>query len=180
MATWPGGSFRGRGGHGNPERQWERQLQAGMGMAMATGPPRMVDGPASPAGAGIVTSVRGKPFPSTNVPAMTAPVFADKIGLVIGVANKRSISWAIAKAASAAGARLVLTYQNERLEENVRELAATLPDPMLAAVRRHRRRADGCPVRGDRRAVWPTRLSRARRGLCGSRGTESAVCRDVA
>jgi enoyl-[acyl-carrier protein] reductase I len=52
-------------------------------------------------------------------------------GLVIGVANKRSIAWAIARAASAAGHAVALTYQNERLEENVRELAATLPDPLI-------------------------------------------------
>lgn len=54
-----------------------------------------------------------------------------KIGLVLGVANKRSISWAIAQAAAAAGARLVLTYPSQRLEENVRELAATLNDPVV-------------------------------------------------
>jgi enoyl-[acyl-carrier protein] reductase I len=50
-----------------------------------------------------------------------------KSGLIVGVANKRSISWAIAQAASRAGARLALTYQGERLEENVRELGAELP-----------------------------------------------------
>jgi enoyl-[acyl-carrier protein] reductase I len=55
-----------------------------------------------------------------------------KVGLVVGVANKRSISWAIAEAASRAGARLALTYQGERLEENVRELAATLQGAILA------------------------------------------------
>jgi enoyl-[acyl-carrier protein] reductase I len=49
-----------------------------------------------------------------------------KHGLIVGVANKRSISWAIAQAAAQAGARLALTYPNARLEENVRELAATL------------------------------------------------------
>ena len=49
-----------------------------------------------------------------------------KTGLIVGVANKRSISWAVAQAAAAAGARLALTYPSERLEENVRELAATL------------------------------------------------------
>jgi len=47
------------------------------------------------------------------------------------VANKRSISWAIAQAAAAAGARLALTYPSERLEENVRELAATLENPVV-------------------------------------------------
>jgi enoyl-[acyl-carrier protein] reductase I len=56
------------------------------------------------------------------------PLLANTVGLVIGVANKRSIAWAIAQAASAEGASLVLTYQGERLEENVRELAATLPN----------------------------------------------------
>ena len=57
--------------------------------------------------------------------------FAGKTGLVIGVANKRSIAWAIARAVSGAGARLALTYQGERLEENVRELAGELSDPVI-------------------------------------------------
>ena len=55
-----------------------------------------------------------------------------KHGLIVGVANKRSISWAIAQAAAAAGARLALTYPSARLEENVRELAAQLDQPVLA------------------------------------------------
>src|SRR3954468_8254560 len=55
-----------------------------------------------------------------------------KTGLIVGVANKRSISWAIAQAAAAAGARLALTYPSERLEENVRELAAQLENPVVA------------------------------------------------
>jgi enoyl-[acyl-carrier protein] reductase I len=46
--------------------------------------------------------------------------------LVVGVANKRSIAWAIARRMDAAGARLVLTYQNERSEGDVRKLAETL------------------------------------------------------
>jgi len=54
-----------------------------------------------------------------------------KHGLVVGVANKRSISWAIADAASRAGARLAVTYQGERLEENVRELTAGLTGPLV-------------------------------------------------
>jgi enoyl-[acyl-carrier protein] reductase I len=52
-------------------------------------------------------------------------------GLIVGVANKRSIAWAIAQAAAAAGARLAVTYQGERLGENVRELAEGLEDPLL-------------------------------------------------
>ena len=55
-----------------------------------------------------------------------------KTGLVMGVANKRSIAWGIANAANRAGARLVLTYQSERLGENVRELAPSLNNPLLA------------------------------------------------
>jgi enoyl-[acyl-carrier protein] reductase I len=49
-----------------------------------------------------------------------------KCGAILGVANKRSIAWAIAQAADRAGAHLAISYQGERLEENVRELAATL------------------------------------------------------
>jgi enoyl-[acyl-carrier protein] reductase I len=54
-----------------------------------------------------------------------------KTGLIVGVANKRSIAWAIAQAAAKAGARVALTYQGERLEENVRELSAGLTDPLV-------------------------------------------------
>ena len=53
-------------------------------------------------------------------------------GLVVGVANKRSIAWGIAQAAAQAGARLALTYPSERLGENVRELAERLERPLLA------------------------------------------------
>ena len=55
-----------------------------------------------------------------------------KHGLIVGVANKRSISWGIAQAAAAQGARLALTYPSERLGENVRELAEQLENPLLA------------------------------------------------
>jgi enoyl-[acyl-carrier protein] reductase I len=47
---------------------------------------------------------------------------AGKNGIVFGVANKRSIAWAIAQAWHEAGARLAFTYQGERLKENVEEL----------------------------------------------------------
>ena len=58
-------------------------------------------------------------------------VLSGKFGLVTGVANRRSIAWAIAKALARDGARLALSYQGERLGENVRELAAELSDPLL-------------------------------------------------
>ncbi len=54
-----------------------------------------------------------------------------KHGLVLGIANKRSIAWGIAQAMQREGARLAVTYQGERLEENVRELAAQLRDPLV-------------------------------------------------
>jgi enoyl-[acyl-carrier protein] reductase I len=50
-------------------------------------------------------------------------LLAGKLGIVFGVANKRSIAWAIAQAWQKAGAKLAFTYQGERLKENVEELA---------------------------------------------------------
>ncbi|MFO0705377.1 MAG: enoyl-ACP reductase [Nitrospira sp.] len=50
-----------------------------------------------------------------------------KKGLIIGVANKHSIAWAIAQSAAAQGAQLYFNYQNDRLKENVEELVATMP-----------------------------------------------------
>jgi enoyl-[acyl-carrier protein] reductase I len=56
------------------------------------------------------------------------PLLQSRVGVIVGVANKRSIAWAIAQAAAAEGASIVLTYQNDRLSENVRELAETIPN----------------------------------------------------
>ena len=53
-------------------------------------------------------------------------ILAGKRGLVLGVANNRSIAWGIARAARAAGAELALTYQGEALERRVRPLAQEL------------------------------------------------------
>jgi len=50
---------------------------------------------------------------------------AGKTGVVFGVANKRSIAWAIASAWAKAGAKLIFNYQGERLKENVEELVGT-------------------------------------------------------
>src|SRR2546429_4285722 len=52
-------------------------------------------------------------------------LLAGKLGVVFGVANKRSIAWAIAQAWHKAGAKLAFTYQGERLKENVEDLAGT-------------------------------------------------------
>ncbi len=59
-------------------------------------------------------------------------LLSGKIGLVVGVANKRSIAWAIAQAWNNAGATLAFTYQGERLKENVEELAGAFgPDTLI-------------------------------------------------
>ncbi len=62
-----------------------------------------------------------------------------KHGLVLGVANKRSIAWSIARRLAAEGASLAFTYQGERIETAVRELAATVSSPLVTA----------CDVRSD-------------------------------
>lgn len=55
----------------------------------------------------------------------------DKVGMIFGVANRRSIAWACAQAAAEYGARMAFTYQGERLRENVEELAGTLNDSLV-------------------------------------------------
>jgi enoyl-[acyl-carrier protein] reductase I len=50
-----------------------------------------------------------------------------KNAIVFGVANKRSIAWAIAQSLSAAGARLAITYQNERMKQEAHDLIQSLP-----------------------------------------------------
>ena len=58
---------------------------------------------------------------------MSEPLLKDRRGIVFGVANKRSIAWAIARTLSEAGAQLAFTYQGERLEGKVSALVKTLP-----------------------------------------------------
>jgi len=55
----------------------------------------------------------------------------NKVGMIFGVANKRSIAWACAEACAGQGARLAFTYQGERLHENVENLAGDLPDSLI-------------------------------------------------
>ena len=54
-----------------------------------------------------------------------------KKGIVFGVANNRSIAWAIAQVLGEAGAQLAITYQNERLRERVSKLAETLGNSVV-------------------------------------------------
>src|SRR5258708_3781732 len=54
-----------------------------------------------------------------------------KTGIIFGVANKRSIAWAIAQALAAEGMRLAFTYQGERLKESVQELTSTMQGSLV-------------------------------------------------
>ena len=65
--------------------------------------------------------------------------FEGKTGLVMGVANRRSIAWAIAKRLADEGARLAFTYQGERIEKSVRDLAESVSSPLVLE----------CDVRAD-------------------------------
>jgi enoyl-[acyl-carrier protein] reductase I len=65
--------------------------------------------------------------------------FAGKCGLVLGVANRRSIAWAIAQRLASGGAELAFTYQGERIEKTVRELADSVGAPLVTE----------CDVRSD-------------------------------
>jgi enoyl-[acyl-carrier protein] reductase I len=65
--------------------------------------------------------------------------FDGKTALVLGVANKRSIAWAIAKRLSDEGARLAFTFQGERIEKSVRDLADSVSSPLVTE----------CDVRSD-------------------------------
>jgi enoyl-[acyl-carrier protein] reductase I len=65
--------------------------------------------------------------------------FDGRRGLVLGVANKRSIAWAIARRLAEGGAQLAFTFQGERIEAGVRELAATVDSPLVTE----------CDVRSD-------------------------------
>ncbi len=64
---------------------------------------------------------------SAEPAAFKSDLLKGKKGIVFGVANKRSIAWAVSKALSNHGAQLAFAYQGDRLKESVAELAATLP-----------------------------------------------------
>src|SRR3954466_241655 len=65
--------------------------------------------------------------------------FAGKRGLILGVANRRSIAWAIAKRLADGGAQLAFTFQGERIEQSVRDLAESVASPLVTE----------CDVRSD-------------------------------
>ncbi|HUF02290.1 MAG TPA: SDR family oxidoreductase, partial [Gaiellaceae bacterium] len=65
--------------------------------------------------------------------------FEGKHALVLGVANRRSIAWAIAKRLAEEGALVAFTYQGERIEKSVRDLAGSVSSPLVTE----------CDVRSD-------------------------------
>ena len=96
---------------------------------------------------------------------------------VFGVANKRSIAWAIAQQMQQAGAQLAITYQNERLKQEADDLIAALPNAQ----------AFQCDVSRDeeiaqlfeqlKSTLRQARRAGAQRRLCARRRTEGRVRR---
>jgi enoyl-[acyl-carrier protein] reductase I len=70
------------------------------------------------------------PAAKTQYPG-SVPLLEGRRGLIFGVANRRSIAWAIAQALAREGAELAFTFQGERIEQGVRDLAATLNSPLV-------------------------------------------------
>jgi enoyl-[acyl-carrier protein] reductase I len=71
------------------------------------------------------------PDSATARPPIKGSLLQGKRGLIMGVANERSLGWGIAAACAAQGAELAFTYQGEALERRVRPLAASVGSPLL-------------------------------------------------
>src|SRR6476646_6177379 len=83
---------------------------------------------------------RGRPvLVTSSLDSPPMEKFEGKRGLVLGVANRRSIAWAIARRLADDGASLAFTYQGERIEKSVRELAESVASPLVTS----------CDVRAD-------------------------------
>ena len=171
--------------HGRRTASYARQARrcSGQGSASAaavavagpartgrTGGQRPDRQPSRPSGRPSAAAAR-PPGPAARGPGEAAQAralmtdFAGKHGLIVGVANKRSISWAIAQATASRGARLALTYQG-RFEEHVNELVAGARRAGRSCCRAT---SSGCRyrrgVREDRSGIRRTRFRRARRGV---------------
>ena len=95
-----------------------------------------------------------------------------KNAVIFGVANKRSIAWAIAQRLNDAGAKLAITYQNERMKAEAHDLITSLPGAQ----------AFQCDVSSDaeidsfyaraQAALWTTRRGSTFRGVCARRRAE--------
>ena len=81
----------------------------------------------------------------TQVNKATAGLMSGKRGLIMGLANDKSIAWGIARALADHGAELAFSYQGEALEKRVRPLAASVGSDLLVP----------CDV-SDEAAIWRT------------------------
>ena len=177
-----------------PASRWRRRRSAAPGGGQGFGRGPGAGGQqrsADPASAAVeasqqlalaVSQFAALPPVTGNVTLMSS--LAGKTGLIVGVANKRSIAWAIAQAAAAAGAQLA-RHLSGRAARGKRPRARRRPARSAApAARRHRRRADRGGVRGHRSrssaasTSWctapptrPARISRTR--SCRRRATGS-------
>ena len=82
------------------------------------------------------------------------PLLEGKNALIFGIANHRSIGWAIAQSLAGEGARLAFTYQ-DRMEKYVRELAAKIPDTPVFP----------CDVQNDEQNDHRNQWNPSRRGI---------------
>ena len=155
-------------------------------------PSRDGEGPDGNVPRSLVEASRRRPSPASPPPrsvlcrdrprliAMTQGAFAGKVGLVVGVANKRSLSWAIAQARRRQGASLALTLSGRAARRKRARAVGAARRSADPAVRRDQRRADGCRLRGDRREARRPGFPGARRGVRRSRRSGAAVLRNVA
>ena len=95
-------------------------------------------------------------------------------GVVFGVANKRSIAWSIAQGLHAAGMKLAITYQNERLEQEAKDLILSLPgaEAYIATSPRTKKSLACSP---HSKTARQTAHSGALRRLCSRRRTQRRI-----
>ena len=102
-------------------------------------------------------------------------LMAGKQGLIMGVANDRSLAWGIAKAVHAQGARLAFTYQGEALGRRVRPLADSLDSDFVVEADVTSEASLDALFAGDRRALGPARFRRARDRLLGQERADREI-----
>ena len=98
-----------------------------------------------------------------------------RTAVVFGVANKRSIAWSIAQGLHAAGMKLAITYQNERMEMEAKDLILSLPgaEAYMCDVSNDERNRP--PLRHAQGASWKTARAGALRRLCSCRRAEGRL-----
>ena len=90
--------------------------------------------------------------------ADASPLMAGKRGIVMGVANARSLAWGVAHSLADHGADLAFTFQGNAIEKRIRPLAESVGSDFVLPLRRDRRGERRCHLRSDRRALGPPRF----------------------